>query len=192
MVAQPDRLHLSIEEFLALDRSNPEVRYEYIDGMAYMLARGKLSHSRIKLNFAVLLSNLLRDSSCNVFDSDAYVRLAEKRYVLPDVTVTCDQRDEDTDDAIQYPRLIIEVLLPSTEVYDRDRKFTYYRACPTVEEYVLVNTEHQSIEVRRRRGQSRFWELAFFGTGEQVELRSLNISIPVEAIYRNARVPEDA
>ncbi len=191
MVAQPDRLHMSVGEFLALDRSNPEVRYEYIDGMAYMLAGGKLSHSRIKLNFAVLLSNLLRDSECNVFDSDAYVRLAEKRYVLPDVTVTCDPRDEDTDDAIQYPRLIVEVLSPSTEVYDRDRKFTYYRACPTIEEYVLVNTERQSVEVRRR-GQSRFWELAFFGPGEQVELASLGLSISIEAIYQNTRVTEDA
>ena len=190
MVAQPDRLYLSIEEFFALDRSNPEVRCEYIDGMVYMLAGGKLSHSRIKLNFAVLLSNLLRDSSCNVFDSDAYVRLAENRYVLPDVTVTCDPRDEDTDDAIQYPRLIVEVLSPSTEVHDRDRKFSYYRACPTIQEYVLVNTEHQSIEVRRR-GQSRFWELAFFGPGEQVELNSLVISVSVNAIYRNTRVPED-
>lgn len=191
MVAQPDRLHMSVEEFLALDRSNPEVRYEYVDGMAYMLAGGKLSHSRIKLNIAVLLSNLLRDSGCNVFDSDAYVRLAEKRYVFPDVTVTCDPRDEDTDDAIQYPRLIVEVLSPSTEVYDRDRKFAYYQACPPLEEYVLVNTERQSVEVRRR-GQSRFWELAFFGSGEQVELRSLNLSIPIKAIYRNTRVTEDA
>lgn len=185
MVAQPNRSFMSVEEYLALELSNSDIHYEYIDGVAYMLAGGRLSHSRIKLNFAVLLSNLLRGSACQVFDSDAHVRLSEKRYVFPDVTVTCDSRDEDTDDAIRYPRLIIEVLSPSTEVYDRDQKFAYYRACPTVEEYVLVNTRYQSIEVRRR-GKSQFWELAFFGPGDQVELNSIDVSIPIEAIYENA------
>ncbi len=190
MVAQPNRSYMSVEEYLALDQSSSEIRYEYIDGMAYMLAGGKLSHSRIKLNFAVLLSNALHGSSCQVFDSDAHVRLSEKRYVLPDVTVTCDPRDEDTDDAIRYPRLIVEVLSPSTEVYDRDQKFTYYRACPTIEEYVLVNTRRQSIEVRRG-GNSKFWELAFFGPDDQVELNSINVSIPIQAIYENAMLSEE-
>lgn len=189
MVAQPNRSYMSVEEYLTLEESSVETHYEYIDGVAYMLAGGRLSHSRIKLNFAVLLSNLLHGSSCHVFDSDAHVRLAEKRYVFPDVTVTCDPRDEGTDDVIRYPRLIVEVLSPSTEVYDRDQKFAYYRACPTVEEYVLVNTRYQSIEVRRR-GKTHFWELAFFGPGDSVELNSIDVSIPIEAIYESVTLSD--
>ncbi len=190
MVAQPNRSYMSVEEYFALEDSSSETHYEYIDGVAYMLAGGRLSHSRIKLNLAVLLSNLLQGSACQVFDSDAQVRLSEKRYVFPDVTVTCDPRDEGTDDAIRYPRLIVEVLSPSTEVYDRDQKFAYYRACSTVEEYVLVNTRYQSIEVRRR-GKNQFWELAFFGPGDQVELNSIDVSISIESIYENATLSDN-
>jgi Uma2 family endonuclease len=85
MVAQPHRLLMSVDEYLALERTSSEERYEFIDGYAYMLAGGTADHSIIKQNIASLIRNQLRGSPCRVYDSDMKVRLSEKRYVYPDV-----------------------------------------------------------------------------------------------------------
>ncbi|MBV8695152.1 MAG: Uma2 family endonuclease [Ktedonobacteraceae bacterium] len=190
MVAQPYRLLMSVDEYLALERSSSEERYEFIDGYAYMLAGGTADHSIIKQNIASLIRNQLRGSPCRVYDSDMKVRLSEKRYVYPDVSVTCDPRDRGRVDIVQSPRLIVEVLSPSTEAKDRGKKFSYYRACPTVEEYVLVDTQQKSIEVYQRE-QHPFWKLSPFGPGDEVVLTSLGISFPLASVYEDVIFLED-
>ncbi len=136
MTASPNRLTMSVEEYLALDRNSTETRYEYIDGHVTIMAGATLDHATISLNMASTLRGLLCGSSCRVFPSDARVRLSATCYVLPDITVSCDGRDRGRVDIIQYPHLVVEVLSPSTEDYNRGRKFTYYRECPTIQEYV--------------------------------------------------------
>ncbi len=190
MVAQPSRSKMSVEAYLTLDRNSIEKRYEFIDGSVYMLAGGTLVHARISANLIRELGNALRNGSCNVYTSDARVRLSEKRYVYPDITVTCDPRDEAGDDILLYPRLVIEVLSKSTEAYDRGDKFDFYRSCPTIEEYVLVNTQRMAIEVYRRE-QHPFWRLSPFKVDDIVELVSIDISIPITAIYENVKLSEE-
>ncbi|MBV9708519.1 MAG: Uma2 family endonuclease [Chloroflexi bacterium] len=190
MVAQPHRLLMSVDEYLALERSSSEERYEFIDGYAYMLAGGTADHSIIKQNIASLIRNQLRGSPCRVYDSDMKVRLSEKRYVYPDVSVTCDSRDRGRVDIVQSPRLIVEVLSPSTEAKDRGKKFSYYRACPTVEEYVLVDTQQKSIEVYQREHHP-FWKLSPFGPDDEVVLISFGISFPLASVYEDVIFLED-
>ncbi len=132
MSAFPQPSTLRVEEYLQFDRSSAEVRYEYIDGQMTLLAGGTLNHATISLNVASLLRNFLRGHPCRVFSSDARVQLAETRYVYPDVTVSGDRRDRGQTDIISSPRVVVEVLSPSTEDYDRGRKFSYYRQCPTI------------------------------------------------------------
>lgn len=183
MATQPDRLFMSVEDYLTLDRNSPDVRYEYIDGYAYMLAGGTANHSTIKLNITSILKGLLRGSSCRVYDSDLKVRLSKSRYAYPDVMVTCDSRDRGKVDIAESPRIVFEVLSPSTEAYNRGKKFAYYRACPTIEEYVIVDAEQQPVEVYRRQG--RFWVLSTFEAGDDVELASINVHIPIADIYED-------
>jgi len=190
MVAQPHRVLMSIEDYLALDRESHDVRYEFIDGYAYMMLGGTLNHSTISINVTSLLRSLLRGNSCRVYNSDARVRLFESRYVYPDASVSCDERDRGTGDMISSPRTVVEVLSPSTEAYDRGRKFVYYRSCPTIEEYVLVDTQRQAVDVYRRATET-LWTLHLFGPGDQLELASLNISFPMAALYENVTLPED-
>ena len=189
MVAQPDRLFMSVEDYLRLEQNNSDVRYEYIDGYAYMLAGGTANHSVIAINITRELSILLRGSSCLVFNSDLKVKLSNARYVLPDATVSCDARDRGKIDTLLYPRVLFEVLSPSTERYDRGLKSSYYRACPTIEEYVLVDSERRYVEVHRRGGEA-FWILTSFEAGEQIQLTSLNINISVDALYENVFLTE--
>jgi Uma2 family endonuclease len=190
MTALPNRLTMSVEEYLALDRNSPENRYEYIDGHVTMMAGGTLDHATICLNMASTLRGLLRGSSCRVFASDARVRLSATRYVIPDVTVSCDGRDRGRVDVIQYPHLVVEVLSPTTEDYNRGRKFTYYRECPTIQEYVMVNTEYQAVEVCRR-ARNDLWSFHVFRSGEDVELASLGVRFPITAVYEDVTFPPE-
>ena len=189
MVTQPNPLVMSVEDYLALDRNSVDARYEFIDGYAYMLAGGTLDHSTISINITSLLSNLLRGGPCRVYNSDARVRLTEARYMYPDASVSCDERDRGTGDTVQFPRLIVEVLSPGTASYDRGNKFVYYRSCPTIEEYMLIDTQQQAIEVYRR-ASATLWALHLFGPGDQVELKSLNIRFPLAVLYENVVLPE--
>ncbi len=188
MVARPDRLRMSVEEYLTLDRNSTETRYEYIDGYAYALAGGTADHARISANLIGELRDALRGGPCSFFTSDVKVRISETRYVYPDVTVSCDPRDRGTVDILQSPHLIVEVLSPSTEAGDRGAKFADYRACPIIEEYVLVNTQRQAVEVYQRE-QEPFWRYTSFGPDDKIELTSLGISFPVSAVYEDVVVP---
>ena len=190
MVAQPHRCLMSVEEYLALDRASLDARYEYIDGYVIMMAGGTLDHSTISINLTSLLRTLLRGSSCRVYNSDARVRLVETRYVFPDATISCDERDRGRGDIIEFPRVVFEVLSPGTEAYDRGKKFIYYRSCPTIEEYVLIDTRQQAVDVYRRATET-LWTLHLFGAGDIIELASLGLSFPIGSLYENVTFAED-
>jgi Uma2 family endonuclease len=104
--------------------------------------------------------------------------------------VSCDPHDlEEEGDIIYYPRVIIEVLSPSTEASDRGKKFSYYRSCPTIQEYVLISTQEQAVDVYRR-ASDNLWTLHPFGPSEVVTLKSINVSIPMDDFYEDVTFPE--
>jgi Uma2 family endonuclease len=182
MVAQPHKTLMSVEDYLALDRASADARYEYIDGYAIMMAGGTLDHSAISINLTSLLNTQLRGSPCRVYNSDARVRLTGTRYVYPDATVSCDPRDRGAGDLVFYPRIVFEVLSPGTESYDRGTKFLYYRACPTIEEYVLIDTKQQAVDIYRRATEN-LWTLHLYGPGDVIELASLRMSFAIDELY---------
>jgi Uma2 family endonuclease len=181
---QPDRTHMSVEEYLALARSSVDAKYEYIDGQVYLLAGGSFNHSTISSNVLGLLKSRLRGGPCRAYNSDVKVRLSATKYVLPDVSVSCHPSDQGTGDIMEYPRLVVEVLFPGTRGYDRWKKSILYRGVPTIQECVLVDAEQPFVEVYRR-ADNKHWVIVSFGPGEQVELASLGVSFPLEAIYED-------
>lgn len=187
---QPDRTHMSVEEYLALTRSSVDAKYEYIDGQVYLLAGGTFNHSTISSNVLSLLRSRLRGGPCRAYNSDVKVRISAIRYVLPDVSVSCHPDDQGTGDIMEYPRLVVEVLSPSTRGYDRWKKSILYRSVPTMEECVLVDAEQHFVEVYRR-AHNKHWVIVSFGPGEQVELASLGVGFPLEAIYEDVIFPQE-
>jgi Uma2 family endonuclease len=175
---------VTFEEYLQFCRDHPDEHYEFLDGSITMLAWGSLNHASIALNIATMLKISLKGRPCKPFNSDAIFRLSSGRGVLPDVVVTCDQRDLADSDYIQYPSVIFEVLSPSTEAVDRGRKLGYYRACPTVQEYVLVNIHEQLVELFRRE-KAPMWSYCTFGSNEILFLVSINVMLPVNDIYED-------
>ena len=189
MAAQPDTPLITVEEYLALLRSSLETKYEYSDGRLYAMAGGTLDHSAIGRNIVAALDDLLEGSPCRVYNSDARVRLSPTRWVLPDATVTCDERDQGSAEEILSPRIVFEVLSESTEGHDRGRKLQWYRACPSIEEYVLATADRRGVEVFRRRHDVDIWDYVTYGPLDMLELPSVGVRLPVARLYRGTAVP---
>jgi Uma2 family endonuclease len=190
-MAVPYRPMMSVEDYLELDRTSTEVRYEYIDGYVRMLAGGTPNHAKISANIIGVLYGLLEGHPCSVYTSDVKVCLSPTRYVYPDVAVSCDGGDAEQEEMIHAPCLVVEVLSPSTEANDRRRKLAAYRACLSVQEYLLVDADYPSVELFRR-GKNELWIYRAFELGDDVELASLGISFPVAKIYRNVIFPSES
>jgi Uma2 family endonuclease len=185
MATNPQHSYMTIEEYFEFCRHNPDARYEYSDGQVTMLAGGSLNHATIALNIASKLKQILPES-CRPFTSDAALKLSANRCVLPDVTVTCDERDLTNDDYIQYPCLVFEVLSPSTEAIDRGRKFNDYQKCPTLQEYILVNAHEPLVEVFKRE-KDPMWMYRAYRENAEISLFSLGLSLYIEDIYQGVK-----
>lgn len=134
------RKHWTVDEYLAFERDSEE-KHEFIGGDVYFVTGASENHNLIVANTIVALGALLRKRPCKLYPSDMLVHIPlVDDYHYPDITVVCGdahvihvQRD-----ILLNPTLIIEVLLPSTEPYDRGRKFENYRTLHSLQEYLLV------------------------------------------------------
>ncbi len=193
MIANPQARGLTPDEYLAWERDQP-IRHEYIDGEVYAMTGGTLPHNDIAVNLTTILRTTLRGTGCKVRMSDAKVRVsAQGPYFYPDVVVSCDERDRRATEAIQYPKLIVEVLSPSTAGFDRGDKFKFYRRIPTLEEYVLIDSEKVGIDCYRKSSGSK-WELTVYPEdgGDILELVSLNFQCPLALVYEEVEFPESS
>lgn len=187
MVAYPQPQRMSLDEYKRLDEQN-DIHHEYIDGYVYDLAGGTVAHSRIAVNTIAALDQELRNGPCVVFNSDVKVQLSQDRHVYPDIVVSCDVADAKDDvTMIQSPRLIIEVLSASTEAKDRGIKFACYQEVASVQEYVLIGTIKQSVEVFRR-GESGKWTYQRYYAGQTVDFVSIDVQVAMDDIYRRTKI----
>ncbi len=188
MVAKRDGW-ISPEEYLRIDRESPDIKYEYVDGRIYAMAGGTIDHGQICTNLTALLYPSVQDRY-RLF-SNVRLQTPGEQYFYPDITVSCDSLDwqgRGREDTFFSPCLIIEVLSPrSTESYDRREKFTYYQEFSMLQEYVLINTRRQLVEVYRRQGAK--WDYQKLGPDEELELVTVGLSIPVAALYKLTEVP---
>jgi Uma2 family endonuclease len=189
MVALPDRLLMSYEEYQAWE-STQEIRHEYFNGEVIAMAGGTRNHNRVSFNFSKILDNALVDRQCEVYIADVKVQIEPSRkYFYPDVVVTCDQRDRDPQ-LVMFPCLIIEVLSPSTEAYNRGFKFSQYRQLDSLQEYVLAQAEQPVVEIFQRE-QNGKWLFSEYGLGDRLFLKSLNLEILVDDLYKQVQFSQN-
>jgi Uma2 family endonuclease len=183
MIAEPQyNQKMTAEEYLKWE-AQQELRHEYIDGEIFAMTGGTLPHNNIALNFYRALYPHLRQRGCQANVSDAKVKPSQlSRYFYPDLVVTCDSDDLKARDFIQNPKVIVEVLSPGTETYDRTKKFKYYRQIPTLQEYVLVDSEEINVEVYRR-GEGKMWMYYEYETGEIISLDSIEFECAIDLLY---------
>jgi Uma2 family endonuclease len=184
MAAQP-RAGMTVEEYLAFERASAE-KHEYRDGELVAMVGASYAHNTIVGNVFASLRARLRDSSCRVNFSDLRVQIpGERFYTYPDLTVVCGppRFSDDRQDTLLNPQVIIEVLSPSTELYDRGAKFQRYRSIVSLREYLLIAQDSARIEHFARQGETLWTLTDLVGLEVTLSLASLDCAIPLAEIY---------
>jgi len=180
----------SYEDYLALERATDQ-RHEWLDGQAYAMAGGTLTHAELAAAVAAELRSLALTCGCKVYNSDAKVRvLATKLATYPDASMVCGPVATDPADrhAMTNPALLVEVLSDTTEAYDRGDKAAHYRHLPSLKDYVLVSQHTRRIEVYSREGDH--WTLRVAEAGGAVPLTALEGALSVDRVYQGVELTE--
>ncbi|BAZ68458.1 MAG: Uma2 family endonuclease [Pelatocladus maniniholoensis HA4357-MV3] len=181
--------YLSPEEYLETEKSSP-IKHEYIQGQIYAMSGASDAHVTITANLVTLLRNHIRGTGCRVYVADMKTRIETLNiFYYPDIMVTCDQRDTKFEYFKCYPSLIIEVLSPSTEAFDRGDKFNDYQELKTLQEYVLISQTRQRVDCFRRNSEGR-WVLYSYRENQDLELTSVNFSCSVVQVYEDVLFSE--
>ncbi|MFB2836407.1 Uma2 family endonuclease [Floridanema evergladense] len=184
MVANSQPKYMNPQEYLDWEEQQP-IKYEYINGEVYAMTGGTLAHATIAANLFYQLKNHLRGGSCRPFVFEAKLGVSENGpFHYPDVMVTCDERDRNAKKVIYHPSIIVEVLSPSTESFDRGKKFQHYRRISTLREYVLISAEQITVEVFRLNDRG-IWELYPYIEGEEIFLNSIDFRCAIELLYED-------
>lgn len=190
MSAPAHRIEYAYADYLALERTS-NVRHEFLGGQIYAMAGGTPEHAALAATIIGLLFPQLRNGPCRIHDADLRVRVRESGLTTyPDVTVVCGARELDSEDphAITNPRLVVEVLSPSTEMYDRGDKLEHYKQLESLRQIVLVASRGRAIEVWSRDAELG-WSRTAVGPGEIAQLTSIEATLDVDEVYDAAAGP---
>lgn len=184
--------HISAQIYLQQERL-AEVKSEYLDGEVFAMAGASRKHNQITSNLVVSLGSQLAGRDCSVYSSDMKVRTDTReadKYSYPDVVVACDdeQFEDEAEDVLLNPLMIIEVLSKSTEAYDRGLKFFHYQLIPSLQDYLLVTQHYCRVEHYRRRDDKQWVYSEFHAMGDEVELSSLGCRLKVADVYRRVEL----
>ncbi len=167
-----------------LDWENAQVeKHELVGGEIFAMNGGRRTHGRVLGNLVRHLGNLLDGTPCQVFADSMKVQVGEDNILYPDVFVTCDKGDLSTDQIFQSPTPIIEVLSPSTQSYDRSKKFALYRRLDSLQEYILVDPESHRIEAFRRTPQNE-WVLRDMSDGATMDAASIGCQVALADVFQ--------
>ena len=172
----------SATEYLIWEAAQTE-RHEFHGGEVFARAGAEDRHVTAAMNFSFALRQHLSGSPCRTYMSGMKLNVAPtNQYFYPDVMVTCSPLDQANALIKSEPKLIIEILSPSTAAYDRGLKFGYYRTLPSLQEYVLVDLDTRATDCYRK-GADGLWVLHPFANGQTVELASVALQISAEQLF---------
>ena len=205
MAARAAQTHLTPEEYIALERKAiPDantIRSEYIKGKIIPMSGASRIHNLITGNIFGELRSLLKGSECEVYANEMRVSApVTSSYFYPDVVVVCEEPrfEDDVFDILLNPIIVVEVLSPSTEAYDRGEKFSHYRHLASLQEYILVSQDKVLVE-RYRRPQkhetapitAKDWIFTAFQALEDIlPLTSIQCELPLQEIYERVTFPD--
>ena len=176
---------MSEAAFLAFTEGREE-RWELEDGVPRMMAGAGRAHDRVVVNVLRLLATQLRGGPCEPFSGDMFIRIPGGNYRMPDAGVECGT-PAGADRAAQEPRLVVEVLSPSTRAIDLFGKAEEYRLVPSIGHILLIEAEMARVTLRSR---ERGWaDLVWSSLGDVVEVAGLGVSLPLAEIYERVELP---
>lgn len=192
MTALPKREY-NLQEYFEIEK-NSEEKFEYWDGNIWSMAGASPTHERIVINVGGHLREILRGRGCSVFGSNLKVKVpAYAPYRYPDLSVYCGEGVYETMDGLEVltnPQMIIEVLSPSTEAFDRGEKFTYYKSIESLTEYLLIAVNRQHVTQFIKRNKSEWIQREVSGEGGRLISPSFDVEILLSEIYLDVEFPE--
>lgn len=187
MSANPNSNYMTVAEYLEFERES-DIRHEYINGEVNAMAGASPNHNRITMKLSYRLYGNLTGKTCEVFGGDQRVQMERyKTYFYPDLSVVGGepQFTDDKPEALQNPILIIEVLSPTTEKFDRDEKFSLYRQLDSLREYALVSQESPRIACYYL-NENNIWEFSdAVGLESSITFKSLDCTLSLADIYEH-------
>ena len=189
--------YYTVDEYLALEETAQE-KHEYLDGRLYAMTGGTDIHAQLTAQVIILLGSLLRGRPCRMYSSDLMVRVEQTGlHTYPDASALCGeprltgrQVAGKQSLVLLNPTVLVEVLSPSTEAYDRGTKFWHYRQIPSLREYVLVAPDEMLVERFSRAGEEAEWGFADArGPDGEIALPSLGAVLAVRDVYEDVDVP---
>jgi Uma2 family endonuclease len=181
------RPRYSLEEYLEIEETSGDVKHEYVSGEIYAMAGGSPEHAAVTNALALLIGSHLRGGPCRTYSSDLRISIAALDvFTYADLTVVCDpvERDPSSVTHVTNPRIVVEVLSPGTERYDREQKRLYYQQLASLSEYVLVAQDRRQVEVWQRDGEG--WTHRVHRGGELAPLPSIRFALDVDELYVTA------
>lgn len=180
-----NKRHFTIQEYLELENASQE-KHEYFQGEIFAMSGAGNNHNEIFSNLFLEIGNKLKGKPCRPYGSDMRMNIPENTlFTYPDISIYCKegkQLDADKNTSLQ-PTIIIEILSPSTKNYDRGNKFKLYRDIPSLQEYILVDSETISIEAFHI-NKNNNWELKEYNQlDEKLNFVSLGFDISLAEIY---------
>jgi Uma2 family endonuclease len=184
-VTQLARQHFSFAEYVALEAMST-VKHEFLDSEVWAMAGGSPEHAAIAGNVISLLTIALRGKRCRVYTSDLRIRVAATGLgTYPDASVICDEVELDPADPKGHtatnPLILVEVMSPSTQDYDRGEKLDHYKRIPSVREILLVSAEGRSVVLWQKDGQN--WTSTLHRQGDDIALDSVSCTIAVDGVF---------
>lgn len=184
------RTFITPEDYLKNERLEAQ-RHEYYQGEVFAMSGGSYAHSRIQANMLLELGLRLRARPCEVLTSDMRVKTSDDGlYTYPDVSVVCGGRhfDDDRRDTLLNPLVIVEVLSPSTERYDRGTKFHQYQKISSLQEYILISQEDFRVECFTRLPTGEWLLTSSSGLDATLHVSSLDIDLPLRDLYHKVEL----
>ena len=182
--------YITPEQYLALERQ-AETKSEYFAGEIFAMAGASPEHSLISSNVLGDLWSQLREGPCTVYNSDMKVRSTQEHYAYPDVTVVCGEAQfgGEEREVLLNPTLIVEVLSPSTEAWDRGGKFEQYRQRESLQEYVLIAQDRPHVERYARQADGQWLLTEVNGLEAVLALPSIGGEFALAEVYRKVTFP---
>ena len=178
-------------EYLTIERAAP-TKSEFYDGEMFAMAGGTAVHSLIGTNVTGEFGNKLRGKKCVPYNADLRIQVQTTGlFTYPDLSVLCGplQFADGTDDTVTNPTLLVEVLSPSTEAYDRGQKFLHYRQIPSLQAYLLVSQHEPLLELFVRQDGNKWSLREATGLAAQLEIPSIETTVSLAEIYAGVTFP---
>lgn len=185
--AAPKYNYYTIDDYLAIERESYGIRHELHEGKLIVMQGSSPNHARVARNLTTAIDNHLKHDHCEVFGNDLKVAIKSiESVVYPDVSVFCADADfyDEYNDVTLNPVAIIEVLSPSTEKYDHDRKFYYYRQIASIHQYIIVGSASHYLFSATRQKDGKWLSPETRENTGSLTIEPIGLTISSEEIYR--------